>query len=76
MDGWKREDIEPYLKSGLLIDTGDKFNDPPELAYFILDVGAKLDIPRLYKEKVSTVMRAFDHIPNESDLEFMERKNW
>lgn len=76
-DGWTREVLEKYLIKGKILDTQfSHHQDPPESAYFILEVGAKLDMPRLYDEQVSEVYRAFNDNPALSDLQFMEHHNW
>lgn len=76
LDGWVREDIEPYLIKGRVFDTQETHKDSFEYAYFILDVGVRLDMKRFYEEKVSSVHRAYDDRPWETDLEFLEGKNW
>ena len=75
-EGWVREDIEPYLLSGKLLDTQETHNDAIEWAYYILDVGSRLDMKKFHDEKVSSVYRRFDDKPSQTDLEFMESKNW
>jgi hypothetical protein len=68
-DGWTRECLEKYLTRGKLLDTAETHGDKPESAYFILDVGAALDMPKLYAEQVSEVHRAFNDHPQMSDVQ-------
>jgi len=75
-DGWTREDILPYLMWGSLEDTEEVHGDKPEIAYYRLAVGARLDMDSFYKDRVSEVHRMYDHHPNETDLEFLKRMNW
>jgi ribosomal protein S18 acetylase RimI-like enzyme len=74
--GWTKETLEQYLIRGKLIDTQESHDDDEYWAYYILDVGSRLDMKKLYEEQVSVVYRAFDDYPNMTDLEFMESKNW
>jgi len=74
--GWTRADIEPYLLTGYLLDTEFLHNDAPEMAYYILEVHSRLNMPKFYEEKVGKVIRAFDDYPNMTDLQFLESKNW
>ena len=75
-EGWTRDDIEPYLISGKILNTQETHNDAAEWAYYILDVDSRLDMKRFYEEKVSTVYRRYDDYPNQTDLQFLESKNW
>lgn len=75
-DGWTRECLEQYLVAGKIMDTALMFQDRPEEAYFLLDVGSRFDMQRLYENEVSDVVRRFDDDPSETDFHFMERFNW
>jgi hypothetical protein len=76
MDGWTREVLEKYLIKGSLQDTEFTHHDHGVNAYYILKVGSRLDMQRLYDEQVSEVDRAFNDYPSQSDLQFMESYNW
>lgn len=73
-DGWTGECLNQYLLNGYMRDTeyAPHF-DKPEIAYFSPNIGCVMDLERLYENEVSTVDRAYNDYPNESDLEFMQR---
>jgi hypothetical protein len=73
-DGWTKEVLEKYLIKGSFLDSKERFGDTNP--YFVLNVGSQLDMKRLYEEQVSSVQRAFDDYPHQTDLGFMERFNW
>jgi hypothetical protein len=75
-EGWTREEIEPYLLLGDLMDTEEIHGDNPDWAYYILSIDGRIDMERFYEEKVSSVHRAFDDYPDMTDLEFLKSKNW
>lgn len=75
-DGWTKECLEQYLLSGDLLDTEEMHGDKPKEAYFILNVGARLNMSKLYDQEVSSIFRAFNDHPEMTDLQFMESKNW
>lgn len=75
-DLWTRTDIEPYLIKGSLTDTSESHGYSEDLSYYILSAGSRLDMKKFYEEKISEVHRAFNDRPWETDLQFMEGKNW
>jgi hypothetical protein len=75
-DGWTREILENYLTRGKLVDSAERFGDTDDTSYFILAVGARFDIGELHRDHVGEVIRTFNDYPGDSDLQFMERKNW
>lgn len=75
--GWTRTLLEGYLLQGAIGDTALSHGDPPERAYFYLDhtQGSRLDIDRLYRERVGKVGRYYDGAPRETDIEYLRSMN-
>ena len=61
--GWTRKLLDPYLVCGHLRDTELTHGDRPEYAYFACDAGARLNIPDLYRDHVTSVNRTFNDRP-------------
>ena len=72
-DGWTKEELDKYCLIGEVhcrhpLDDNQYFS-------LNLDKGSHFDCVRLYNEKCSHLIRAFDDYPNQSDVQFMEAHN-
>jgi hypothetical protein len=73
-DGWKKNTLKEYLKSGNIYDTEySRQTDPPSRAYYLFDVGSEVNIEDLYKNEISEIKKDFEDSPGESDVELLKR---
>ena len=75
-NGWTKEELEQYIISGSIDDTELLHGDKNEWAYLRPSAGTKMDLKRLFEEKVSAINRFHTDKNNLNDLEYLESFNW
>jgi len=75
-DGWDKEVLDSLVISGKFVKCSHWEEDLKlGLAYYLPEVGTKLDIDKLMN-LITKVDRRFDDYPHETDREFIERMLW
>jgi hypothetical protein len=73
--GWTIDELSKYLKKGSF-DTKSSFDNDE---YYILEVGAELDIDRMYEDDLIGDLYGKDNygeIKNKTDREALMDRNW
>lgn len=72
--GWNEENIIPFVTKAYPA-AAFHFHDDGDMAYYVPNVGTRLDIKKLL-EVVTKVERTFNDYPWESDEQHLEHFNW